>query len=198
MRRKKLLLSLSLCAPLLLAACGGGQTNSGDAANSAANAGRAPSPAANAQATPASNAQATPAATPQAQEVTATVGETQLAAGGEGHAAVRLDIASGFHVHANPASDRFYVATEVRAEPQAGVTPGKPVYPRALSKKFSFSEKPLAVYEGQVVIRLPLRAAKDAAKGRHTLRARVRVQPCDDTACRPPRDIDAAIPLTIN
>jgi hypothetical protein len=186
MRHKNLLRLLLFCAPLLLGACGGGQT--GDATNSAATADRAPSPAASTQ----------PVPTPQPQEVTVTVEEVKFDAGGAGEARVRLDIAPGFHVHANPASDKFYVATEVRAEPQEGLTPGKPVYPRAVSKKFSFSNKPLNVYEGQAVIRLPLRADKDAAKGRHTFRARVRVQPCDDTACRPPREIDAPIPVTVN
>jgi hypothetical protein len=178
---------LFVCASLLLSACG-----------------RASQPGANDSATTTNNlapssvapAQATPAATPQ--EVTATVEEAKLDAGGAGLATVSLDVAAGYHVHANPASDRFYVATEIRAEPQEGITPGKPVYPQALSKKFSFSDKPLAVYEGHVVIKLPLHADKTAAKGRHTLRAKIRVQPCNDQACKPPRDIDAPIPVTVN
>ena len=183
--RRKNLLRLFICAPLLFGACGGGRTD--NAANSAATANSA-----------APSAPATPAATPRKQEVTATVEEASLDAGGKGEASVRLDIAQGFHVHANPASDKFYIATEVRAAPQEGLTPGRPVYPTAVSRKLSFSDKPLALYEGQIVIKLPLTAAKDAAKGRHTLRARVRVQPCDDTACQPPREIDAPIPVTIN
>jgi hypothetical protein len=90
------------------------------------------------------------------------------------------------------------VATELRAAPQEGITPGKPVYPRALSKKLSFSDKPLAVYEGSFLIRLPLGADPAASKGRHTLRATVRVQPCNDLACEPPREVEAPIPVTIN
>ena len=183
--RRKNLLRLFICAPLLLGACGGGPSD--NAANSAATANST-----NANATP------VPAATPQKQPVTATVEEASLEAGGKTDASVRLDIAQGFHVHANPASDKFFIATEVRAEPQEGLTPGKPVYPKPVSKKLSFSEKPLALYEGSVVIKLPLAAAKEIAKGRHTLRARVRVQPCDDTVCQPPREIDAPIPVTIN
>jgi hypothetical protein len=130
--------------------------------------------------------------------VTATVEEAKLDAGGAGEATVRLDIAAGYHVNANPASDKFYVATELRAESQEGVTPGKPVYPAGLSRKLGFAEKPLSVYEGTVRIKLPLRADRGAAKGRHTLRARLRVQPCNDEVCLQPREIDAPIPVTVN
>jgi hypothetical protein len=185
MRRTKLLRALLLCAPLALGACGGGQTN--------ANSGVASS---NVAPTPATTATATP--TPPQQVVTATVEETKLDAGGAGEATVRLDIADGYHVNANPASDKFYVATELRAEPQEGITPGKPVYPAGLERKLGFAEKPLSVYEGSVRIRLPLRAAPGAAKGRHTLRAKLRVQPCNDEACLQPREIDAPIPVTVN
>jgi hypothetical protein len=130
--------------------------------------------------------------------VTASVEEAKLTAGGAGEAAVRLDIAQGYHVQANPASDKFYVATELRTEPQDGLTPGKPVYPAGLQRKLGFADKPLSVYEGSVLIKLPLRADAAASKGRRTLRAKVRVQTCNDETCQPPREIDAPIPVTIN
>jgi|SRR5215204_3473709 len=183
MRRKNLLPALLLCAPLALGACGTQTDNTAVTM-------RTPTPTATA------TAAATP--TPQAQVVTATVEEAKLDAGGAGEATVRLDIAAGYHVNANPASDKFYVATELRAEPQAGVTPGRPVYPAGLKRKLGFSETPLSVYEGSVVIKLPLRADAGAAKGRHTLRAKLRVQPCNDEACLQPREIDAPIPVTVN
>ncbi len=183
MRLKNLLPGLLLCVPLALGACGA------QSDNTAATAVR-PTPA------PASTAPATPI--PQAQVVTATVKEAKLEAGGAGEATVRLDIAPGYHVNSNPASDKFYVATELRAEPQEGVTPGQPVYPAGLQRKLGFAEKPLSVYEGSVLIKLPLRADKGAAKGRHTLRAKLRVQPCNDEACLQPREIDAPIPVTVN
>ena len=186
MRRTNLLPSLLLCAPLAFASCGGGQSN----ANGVAAVTPAPSPAA--------TAQAAPGPARQAQPVTATVEEVRLDAGGAGEASVRLDIADGYHVNANPASDKFFIPTELRAEPQEGITPGKPVYPPGESRKLGFADKPLALYEGSVVIKLPLRADANALKGRHTLRAKLRVQPCNDEACLPPRDIDAPIPVTIN
>ncbi|MDT5271572.1 MAG: thioredoxin:protein disulfide reductase [Acidobacteriota bacterium] len=181
MRRQKLYLSFLLCLPFAFASCGGEQSN----ANGVAAVTPSPSPAA-------------PTPAPQAQPVTATVEEVTLDAGGAGEASVRLDIAQGYHTHANPATDKFYIATELRAEPQDGITPGKPVYPPGASRKLGFAEKPLALYEGSIRIKLPLRADKNALKGRHTLRAKLRVQPCNDEACLPPRDIDAPIPVTIN
>ncbi|HVF45675.1 MAG TPA: protein-disulfide reductase DsbD N-terminal domain-containing protein [Pyrinomonadaceae bacterium] len=189
MRQKRLdtratLLLLALCAPLALAACGGGP----GASNATANAGAGPTPAPSAQ----------PSPKPKAQEVVATVDETKLDAGGTGEAAITLDIAEGYHVHSNPASDKFYHATEVKASPQEGLTPGKPAYPKAVTHKFEFSEKPLSVYEGRVVIRLPLNADKTAAKGRHTFNVKVHVQPCDEQVCYPPRDINAPIPVVVN
>lgn len=183
--RRKLLLTLIFAAPLLFHACAGNQQENANA----------PAAASSPAATPAA-AQQLP--TPTAQPVKASVEEVKLAAGGAGEAAVRLDITEGFHVNANPASDKFYIPTELRAEAQEGITPGKPVYPASVSRKLSFSEKPLAVYEGQAVIKLPLRADKNAAQGRHTFRVKLRVQPCNDQTCLQPREIEAAIPVTIS
>jgi hypothetical protein len=183
---RQTLICLVACVALSLCACGGNQTgttNSG-AMNSA--------PPSNA------NVQAPAAPTPPQTIVTATGEELKLGAGGAGEAVVRLEIAEGYHVNANPASDKFYVATELRAETQEGITPGKPVYPSASTKKFQFSETPLAVYEGRAVIRLPLRAAADATKGAHLFRAKIRVQPCNDQACLQPREVEASIPVTVN
>jgi hypothetical protein len=186
MRLKNHLPRLLLCAPLALGACGAPTDNTGVA-------GVTPTPA------PAATAQAAATPTPQAQVVTATVEEAKLAAGGSGEATVRLDIAQGYHVQSNPASDKFYVATELRMEPQQeGLTAGKPVYPPGLQRKLGFADKPLSVYEGSIRIKLPLRADAGASKGRRTLRAKVRVQPCNDEACLQPREIDAPIPVTVD
>ena len=190
MRLKNLLPGLFLCAPLALGACdGGGQTN----ANGVASSNNAPTLAATATAPTAAPAQST-----QQQVVTATVEEAKLDAGGAGEATVRLDIAQGYHVNANPASDKFYVATELRASAQEGIMPGAPVYPAGVTRKLGFSETPLSVYEGSVRIKLPLRADAGASKGRRTLRTKLRVQPCNDEACLAPREIDAPIPVTVN
>ena len=62
----------------------------------------------------------------------------------------------------------------------------KPVYPAAEKRKFQFAEQPLAVYEGNIQVKVPFQAAPNAAKGKRSLAVHVRVQACDEEKCFPP------------
>lgn len=171
---------LVLCLAGLAAAAGCSQ----QAGNGAAvNAGAAPTPGASAQ--------------PGADAVRASVSEVRLAAGAAGEVVVSLNIGQGFHVNSNEPGDKFLIPTRLEVKTAAGFSPGAPVYPAGATKKFSFSETPLNVYEGTVQIRLPVRADASAPKGRHTLETSLTVQPCSDTECFQPRTINAAIPLLV-
>lgn len=133
-----------------------------------------------------------------ASVVRVTPSGVQVAAGSTGEASVKLTITNGYHVNANPPSMPELIPTLLTVEPGEGLTAGKPVYPSSITKKFPFAEKPLAVYEGEATIKLPLTATSAATKGAHTLRAKLRVQACDDQACYPPRTIETSIPVTVN
>jgi hypothetical protein len=132
-----------------------------------------------------------------ADVVRAETSNVEIKAGGSAEASVKLTIAGGYHINANPPSFSYLKATELQIEPNEGITPGKPVYPASVTKKFSFSKDPLAVYEGETTIKLPLNAASNAKQGGQTLKGRLRVQPCDEEACYPPRTIETSIPVTI-
>jgi thiol:disulfide interchange protein DsbD len=121
----------------------------------------------------------------------------EIAAGGASSADLRLTIADGYHITANPVTLSYQIATQLSVEPGEGLTPLPPVYPPSLMKKFAFEPKPFAVYEGEAIIKLPLRADASAAKGAHSLRAKLRVQACDDQSCYPPRTINTSIPVTV-
>jgi hypothetical protein len=82
-------------------------------------------------------------------------------------------------------------------EPIEGITAGKPAYPSSITKKFAFSETPLAVYESEAVITLPLKIDGAASKGARHLSAKLRVQACDDKACYKPDTLETSIPVTV-
>lgn len=129
--------------------------------------------------------------------VKGSAAEAQVSAGGSVEAVVTVTVQSGYHVNANPPSDAYLKATELIVPPKDGITVGFVKYPNAATKKFSFSEKPLAVYEGEVPIKVLLKAAAAASKGSHQLAAKLNVQACDNQLCYPPGTIDLAIPVII-
>jgi hypothetical protein len=129
--------------------------------------------------------------------VKATPLTTSLAKGESGEAIVRLKIDNGYHVNANPPSFSYLIATELDLTPPTGISVDFVTYPNGLSKKFSFSDQPLAVYEGETDIKVRLTAAKTAQPGEHNLSAKLRVQACDDQVCYAPGTTELTLPVTI-
>ena len=115
-----------------------------------------------------------------------------LSHGGSAELAIPLSILPGYHVNANPATFDYLIATELSIDKSEGITFGKPVYPASEKRKFQFADQPLAVYEGNVQIKVSLQAASTAAKGKRTLAIHLRVQACDEEKCFPPDTLQAA------
>ena len=116
----------------------------------------------------------------------------ELSSGGSADLAIPISIQSGYHINANPATFDYLITTELTFDKSDGITFGKPVYPAAKKMKFQFAEQPLAVYEGNVQIKLPLQVAPNAAKGKRSLAAHLRVQACDEEKCFPPDTLQVA------
>jgi thiol:disulfide interchange protein DsbD len=115
----------------------------------------------------------------------------ELPSGGSAELAIPISIQPGYHVNANPATFDYLIATEVTVDKAEGLTFGKPVYPASEKRKFQFAEQPLAVYEGNLQIKLPIQAAPNAAKGKRSLALHLRVQACDEEKCFPPDTLQA-------
>ena len=129
--------------------------------------------------------------------VKATPQELTLTRGESGDAVVSLKITDGYHVNANPPSYSYLKPTELELQPAAGITVEFITYPDALTKKFLFAEKPLAVYEGETTLKARLKADKAAPPGIHNLSAKLRVQACDDKVCYAPGALDLTVPVNI-
>jgi DsbC/DsbD-like thiol-disulfide interchange protein len=124
------------------------------------------------------------------QEVTLTPGDA-------GDALVKLQITNGYHVNANPPSFPYLKPTEIEITPAEGISVEFMTYPDPLTRKFSFSEQPLAVYEGETILKARLKADKTAKSGKHNLSAKLRVQACDDKVCYAPGTLDVIVPVNI-
>ncbi len=124
------------------------------------------------------------------QEVTLTAGEA-------GDAIVKLEIKNGYHVNANPPSFSYLKATQLEIMTADGISVQFMTYPDPLTRKFAFSEKPLAVYEGEATLKARLKADKSTKPGTHNLSAKLSVQACDEAVCYAPGTMDVPVPVTI-
>lgn len=179
MLRKISFALISISITLSVSACSGGNGAPGTAASSSPAGSSAPGPATS------------------IKFVKASVAEVQIPAGGSTEAIVKLAIQSGYHVNANPPTFPYLKATEVLVQTGEGVSVGFITYPNPVTKKFSFAEQPLAVYEGDATIKVMLKATAAAAKGPRSLATKLNIQACDDQVCYPPGTLELSIRANI-
>jgi hypothetical protein len=110
---------------------------------------------------------------------------------------MRLTIDKGYHVNANPPTFPYLKPTELifKATPAISISSVK--YPGATTRKFQFAEKPLAVYEGEAIIKVDLKVNKGTPQGKQNLSGTLRVQACDEEVCYAPGEREIVIPVNI-
>ena len=100
--------------------------------------------------------------------------------------AVVMKIRPGFHVNAREKSEEYLIATDLKAQLPPGFSSGEVVYPKGKLETFSFSKKPLNVYQGTVILRMPVNALAGAPVGEQRIPLKLRYQACNNELCLPP------------
>ena len=110
-----------------------------------------------------------------------------------------MTIRPGFHINAREKSADYLIATDLKvADLPTGFTAGDVVYPKGTLHTFTFSkDKPLNVYEGTALLRLPLTASAAVPLGPQQLTLKVRYQACSNEVCLPPVTIPVDATVTI-
>ncbi len=136
----------------------------------------------------------------EAESVLAAAGfisTDRVARGSSFRIAVRVDVASSWHVNAHVPSDEFMVPTELILEPTPGILIGRTVYPRAVERSLAFSDEILAVYEEQIFITASASVSEDAELGMGGIHGFLNYQACNDQNCLPPAEVEINIPVEI-
>jgi DsbC/DsbD-like thiol-disulfide interchange protein len=107
--------------------------------------------------------------------------------------AVLAQVAAGYHINEHKPSLDYLIPTELKVDPSEQFAVKNVVYPKGTLKKFAFSDVPLSVYEGTVVVGARLQAGKAMPTGTYTLKGKFAYQACNDHACLPP----TSVPLTV-
>jgi thiol:disulfide interchange protein DsbD len=121
----------------------------------------------------------------------------RVAPGGGFTLTVTATLQPRYHVNAHVPSEDYLIATELKPVDSPGITLSNLQYPAAEKKKFSFSDKPLAVYEGSFRITAQGAVAKTAALGERQITGTLAFQACNDSQCFTPASVPFRATLTI-
>ncbi len=110
-----------------------------------------------------------------------------VAPGASAAVAVELTLGPGWHVNSHSPSESYLVPTSATlSAPTGSFSPVR--YPKGVARRFSFSDKPLDVYEGTVRFEAEL-SVPAGATGAIAVRGVVSYQACNDQQCYPPARI---------
>ncbi len=121
----------------------------------------------------------------------------RVARGSSFRIAVEVDISPAWHANAHVPTDEFMVPTDLKLDATAGIAIGRITYPPAVERTLEFSDRPLAVYEGRLVIIASASVSESADLGAGSIRGRLSYQACDDRNCLAPAEIQIDIPLEV-
>ena len=110
-------------------------------------------------------------------------------------ASLVLEIPGGYHVNAHNPVSRFALPTKVEVEAPGGMKVGSIIYPKAIVRRFTFSQDRLGVYENRAVILIRILVPPNQPKGRSEIKARLNYQSCSNEVCFPPtkREVTASV-----
>jgi hypothetical protein len=100
--------------------------------------------------------------------------------------AVVVGIMQGFHMNAHKPLEDYLIPTVLTAKLPAGFKELGTNYPNGVTKKLSFSDKPLLVYTGHFTVRAKFSVEVNAPLGKVKLPFTLQYQACNDSVCLPP------------
>jgi thiol:disulfide interchange protein DsbD len=102
--------------------------------------------------------------------------------------ALEITIRSPYHINADIPSEDYLIGTTIDFKSVSGVVFSKLAFPPAKMRRFSFSENPLAVYEGIVKVTAEIALAADFKGDEVAIEGTVDYQACNDESCLPPAE----------
>jgi DsbC/DsbD-like thiol-disulfide interchange protein len=129
--------------------------------------------------------------------VTAKLSHDGVHGGSSFRAALLVNIRRGWHINSASPSDENLIATSASFFPPPGLSVTGVRYPRGELKRFAFSDTPLDVYEGSVVIVLRITAAAGMKPGACLLPVDLSYQACTSDVCLAPATVKVVIPVQV-
>lgn len=112
--------------------------------------------------------------------------QNKVIVGQEFQIAVSITIENGLHINSESPKEEFQIPTVVKFESVEFLSFGKPLFPEAELKTFSFSEEKIPVFENNIYVFSTISTSPNLPTGLLKIKGNVSYQGCDDTVCFPP------------
>jgi thioredoxin:protein disulfide reductase len=103
--------------------------------------------------------------------------------------ALEVQVSEGWHINSDKPYDEYLIPTSLMVRENPHFKSTKVAYPKPHDFKFSFSESPLSVWEGQVYFGALVEVDSNAAPGVYSLVVELEYQACNDMSCQAPTSI---------
>lgn len=112
--------------------------------------------------------------------------------------AIKVNVDSTWHINSNKPYEDYLIPTELIIDSSINTfSINNVVYPEAHDFKLSFSETPLSVWEGEIIIGAMLQSPKDIQPGKYSLIISIDYQACNDITCLAPTSVMDTIEIEI-
>lgn len=130
-----------------------------------------------------------------------TVGEitpVQAQPGDTVEVPVRVTVAPGHHIQANPASSEFLVPMELSFDTACGLSVVSVAYPEASRYRLEGADEDLLTCHGTVVVTVRIAVAASAPPGECKLPGTLSYQACTSRMCLFPASVPVVIPVEVH
>jgi len=118
-------------------------------------------------------------------------------AGTEFKLAIKADVAEGWHINSDKPYDEYLIPTSLSILENPNFKLTKVAYPKPHDFKFSFSESPLSVWEGQVYFGALVEVDSNVSPGVYSLIVELEYQACNDMSCQAPTSVKDTINIEV-
>lgn len=125
-----------------------------------------------------------------------SIGNGKLQRGKTATATIVMNIPGGLHVNSSRPLSQYAIPTKISVN-GTGLKLGAVRYPRGTTKKFSFSEEQISVYEGRTVFSFPITIPASFKGNVAKIRATVNYQSCTDEVCYRPRNEEITLSAAV-
>lgn len=128
--------------------------------------------------------------------ISGELGNGKLQKGKTATAVIVMDIPGDLHVNSARPLSQYAIPTKIKAS-GAGLKIGAVSYPKGVTKKFSFSDEQIAVYEGRTTFRVPVTIPANFKGNVARVNFVVNYQSCSNEVCYRPRTGEVTLSASV-